>query len=165
MGTRNRFNPCHPCCTIATPPCSDCAGTPPDPLPIAIANAANHYCSDCGDLNGAYLLPRIKPCTWAFVTTLNCGYLYGMATPVTVSIRASVQYYIFPGNVRKASWSGYVSLGRGGVTCTYTFWDFALAVSPIDCSAQKVLPRSGVHPSDGFTYFCDLLSATFTINP
>lgn len=170
MGTRNRFNPCHPCC-VDVDPCTDCGASPPDPLPVMLSNVTpaliyTGLCMGCNTLNSVLLLDRIQPCFWQFSDTLICD---GYGTPVTAIVQATLQS-IYVLGVRKVYWSVTVGFSGPGIHGgdAGALWTFrqatAAAVPPIDCDATHVLSLHTFWLSDAQTMFCDLRNATCQIN-
>lgn len=138
MGTRNRFNPCRPCCDQFEPPCSACDDTPPDPLPITLGG---FYGSDwpyggdpctCPDIDTTYWADWIDTCRWRFLGEIDCG-CYGSECTLQIDVGVSKVGSTI-------NWAvGVFITWRKSYSVAATLWvqfQKQITAATIDCDAQ-----------------------------
>jgi hypothetical protein len=169
--------PWHPCnCDRPEFPCSHCAATPPDPLPLTIAGATdtpvpgvppsyfNVWCPRCSDLNGSYLLPSVGTCWWRYAADVPCEWP-GVST-IRLEIDVRLEVVVSPNILWWSAnlfLSGYDAYGGNYSVSGSFFRSSSLGASPIDCSAESPLPWFGAIQT-GRLYFCNIRNAVLTVN-
>lgn len=153
MGTRNKFNVCHPCC-VDVFPCTHCDDTPPAVLPItfddftAIPYSFNRL--DCDLLNAVYLLDFMGDCYWEYndeIPSLGC---YGGTARIRVTAYLGTMQSGPTTYTRWVVWHDILCtvsfLGMGATIDNLlrrlymTDWE----LSPIDCDETKTVPLYNV---------------------
>lgn len=160
MGTRNRFNVCHPCCTGTPPPCTGCSVDPGDTVPVTFSGFTDAGFCKCGTwFNATFVLTRdsLNPCYWRASGYWGCKstYIYSYGSYYEIKLNLTIDPV-------SGNYIWLCTLYIGGWLYAYQ-WNSGTS-SPIDCTATRTLALAYYMNWTGVVYCANYLSSSCQVN-
>lgn len=159
MGTRNRFNVCHPCCTAVPPPCVHCTDYPGDTVAVTFSGFGDAAFCLCGTwFNATFILQRslYDPCFWLASGYWGCKSSYSYSYGERYTIRLGISQHFTGVKV----WT--CELYIGGWLFGYQW--LAGAPGAIDCTATQTLAFAYYMNWTSIVYCSGYLTSSCQVN-